>query len=63
MARYRIVRDSYCGYEVQVWRWWFPFWLQCGFVNTHATIEAAEAYARRKVSGRAVVKYLGTFKA
>jgi hypothetical protein len=42
--RARIVTDLYCGYEVQVWRWWFPFWIQLG-CNTQSTIEAAEARA------------------
>lgn len=43
--KYRIVHDKYCGYEVQVWRWWFPVWLQpeC---NTHMSIAAAHGYGR-----------------
>lgn len=41
----RIVSDNYCGYEVQVWRWWFPFWVEAGFTNTHATLEGAERWA------------------
>jgi hypothetical protein len=45
MAQYRIVRDTYNGYEVQVRRWWFPFWVQLGFSNTHTSIERAEAWA------------------
>lgn len=63
---YRIVRDEFCGYEVQSWRWWFPFWTQCpgrcgNECNTHVSIERAEAWAlhihcRRRVL---VVKYLG----
>jgi hypothetical protein len=44
---YRIVRDSYAGYEVQCWRIWFPLWNQCGFVNTHSTVAKAIAYAHR----------------
>lgn len=56
MSYYRIVRDSFCGYEVQSWRWWFPIWIQ-GFINTHATIKAAEEYA--KSPRTKVVKYLG----
>lgn len=57
MAKYRIVTDGYAGYEVQIWRWWFPFWVQLGFTNTHSTIERAERYARG--NARTVVKYLG----
>lgn len=44
--KYRIVRDNYAGYEVQIKRWWLPVWLQLGFSNTHCSIERAEAYAR-----------------
>lgn len=43
--KYRIVRDNYNGYEVQVKRWWFPVWLQAGFANTHKTIKQAEYHA------------------
>lgn len=45
--RYRIVRDGYAGYEVQVRRWWFPIWFQHGFVNTHDSVDAARAYIAR----------------
>ena len=51
MKRYRIVRDRYAGYEVQFRRWWWPFWKMAG-VNTHISVELAEAYAR---------KHAGTF--
>jgi len=48
LTKYRIVRDSYAGYEVQKWRVWFPFWLQCfsGRVicNTHSSIEDAKQF-------------------
>lgn len=44
LTRYRVVRDRYAGYEVQKWRLWFPFWIQCGFVNTHLSLEAAQQY-------------------
>lgn len=56
--RYRIVRDSYAGYEVQVRRWWWPFWTQAGYTNTHATIERAEQYAVGQAGE--VVKELGS---
>lgn len=58
MTKYRIVTDNYSGYEVQARRWWWPFWVQCGTVNTHQTIERAEQYAHR-ISGK-VVKKLGS---
>ena len=59
-AEYRIVRDSFAGYEVQRRVWWWPFWRQCGFTNTHKTLEGAERYAEEHAQG--CVKYLGTFR-
>lgn len=61
---YRIVTDTYCGYEVQVKKWWFPFcWVQCGEgtdgTNTHSSIEDAEKYAKEYAAGKLVVKNLG----
>lgn len=56
-AQYRIVRDDFAGFEVQQRRWWWPFWTQCGFTNTHLTVEAAERYAENHARG--CVKYLG----
>ena len=48
LTRYRIIRDGYCGYEVQKWRWWFPIWVECwgwcGPANTHTSIEKAQQY-------------------
>jgi hypothetical protein len=49
MAQYRIVRDTYAGYEVQVRRWWFPFWVQLGFSNTHTSVERAEAWSEATI--------------
>ena len=57
MSYYRIVHDKWAGFEVQVWRWWFPFWVQAGFSNTHPTVERAEAYATNH--SQKVAKYLG----
>lgn len=60
MSEYRIVRDAYAGYEVQILRrilWIFPKWVQAGGTNTHKRVEDAEAYARAHAAG--VVKYLG----
>ena len=61
MAEYRIVRDMWAGYEVQIRRWWWPFWVQADFANTHPTIDRAEEFAARHAQG--VVKYLGRFVA
>jgi hypothetical protein len=44
--RYRIVRDTYAGYEVQVKRWWWPWWTCHGF-NTHLSLESAKRYAEQ----------------
>ena len=46
-TRWRIVRDLYCGYEVQYRPWWSPFWVQHGFTNTHSSIERAREYLRK----------------
>ena len=42
--KYRIVTDSFNGYECQKKRWWLPVWLQMDFTNTHVTMENAKAY-------------------
>lgn len=59
MAHYRIVTDRYAGYEVQYWRWWWPFWIQADFGNTHDSVEKAERWA--EAHAQRTVKYLGTF--
>jgi len=45
-TKYRIVKDNWCGFEVQCKRWWWPFWIQCDCANTHLTIEGARAFAK-----------------
>lgn len=40
-VKYRIVKDAYLGYECQIWRFWFPFWIEIGFTNTFRTLERA----------------------
>lgn len=41
--KYRIVRDSYCGYECQIKYWYFPFiWFELYFGNTSFSIERAK---------------------
>ena len=54
---YRIVHDEYLGFEVQHRTWWWPFWRETGFSNTHLTIERAEAFAL--ADSRKEVKRLG----
>ena len=58
LKKYRIVKDKYCGYESQVWRIWFPFWVQIGGTNTHVTEDDAEKYIRNTVNSGKVVKYV-----
>jgi hypothetical protein len=54
---YRIVHDSYAGYEVQ-WRYsWMPFWVQADTSNTFQSVERAEEFAKKHAGG--VVKFLG----
>ena len=50
LKRYRIMPDSFSGYEVQVWRIWFPFWVQMHWTNTHSTEEDALRYAKSYAS-------------
>lgn len=42
--KYRIMTDAYAGYEVQVWRWWLPIWIECRFANTHSSIDEAKKW-------------------
>jgi hypothetical protein len=58
-VEYRIVKDEYCGFEVQARRWWLPIWFQVGFTNTHRTLKGARKYAERHASGSKFVEYLG----
>ena len=55
--KYRIVKDKYLGFEVQVKIWWLPFWwYQCGGINTHHSIENAERYIDIHSENRKVVR-------
>lgn len=44
-SEYRIIRDSWAGFEVQKRRWFWPFWTQIGvdhdLCNTSSSIEQA----------------------
>lgn len=42
--KYRVVEDNYSGYEAQVKKWYFPVWLQIGFINTSPSIEGAKKH-------------------
>jgi len=54
--RYRIVTDNYAGYQVQVWHWWWPFWVQAAFSNTHSTLERARKFAKNHANR--IVEYV-----
>lgn len=58
MAKWRIVRDRWSGYEVQRKVRWWPFWHQ-PVTNTHMSQEAAETWARRQAKNTGVVANLG----
>lgn len=42
-TRYRIVTDTYAGYEVQKSIWYCPWWIQ-PTINTHDSIDSAKKY-------------------
>lgn len=48
--RWAIIGDTYLGYQVYYKPWYFPFWMQHGFTNTHRSIEKAEEYIELNVS-------------
>ena len=56
-TKYRIRRDAYAGYGVQVWRWWWPFWYNF-HSNTRHSITEAEYLARQHMEIGRVVKVL-----
>jgi len=56
VKKYRIVTDSYLGYAVEVWRPWWPFWMEIGWGNTFSTEERAEAHIRKSI--KKVVRYV-----
>lgn len=49
--RYRIVTDNYSGFEVQFKNWFWPFWMQCQFTNTHRTLEEAMDFMTEDKAG------------
>jgi len=58
LSRYRIIKDSYAGFEVQKWRLWWPFWMQCHtgltLCNTHDSLEKALAFVEWHKAGKEV---------
>ena len=64
--KFRIITDNYRGYEVQIKRWWFPFWVECwrdGMVNSFSSVDDAKKWikvGRPKIykRKRKVVEYI-----
>lgn len=55
MKKLRIVKDNFSGFEVQIWRIWWPFWVECwqyGIINTFSTLEKAEEWANERINKR-----------
>ena len=44
--KFRIITNNYNQYEVQIKRWWFPFWVQYGIANSFSNIEKAKELVR-----------------
>lgn len=42
ITKYRIVKADWSGYEVQVWRLWFPFWVQTAFNSAYDNLDSAK---------------------
>lgn len=57
-TRYRIVRDSYLGFEAQFRPWWFPLWMQCFGCNTRTSLDASRKVAELHRNDNGVVEYL-----
>jgi hypothetical protein len=57
---YRIVRDTYLSYSVQIWRWYWPLWRDVNPYRSFIMLEEAERYAAGCAS--IVVKNLGTLE-
>jgi hypothetical protein len=46
--KYRIVSDTYFGYAVQVWRWYWPFWTSPEFFErSFKTADEAKGYIEK----------------
>ncbi len=59
--RYRIITDTYSGYEVQYKYPLWPFWIEAsapGYsTNTHSTIEKAKVFLAEHKTTKGVVYY------
>ncbi len=59
--RYRIITDTYSGYEVQYKYPLWPFWIQAPSnnhcTNTHSTLEKAKVFLAEYKNKKGVVYY------
>jgi len=45
--KYRICKDKFCGYRLEIKYWWWPFWENVDSsygTNTFSTVEEAEEF-------------------
>ena len=54
-TKFRVVPDSYCGYEIQYKKWYFLFWVQWGFVNTFYTRGDAVSFIKKIQLGKSKI--------
>lgn len=58
--KYRVVRDKCNGFEVQSWRWYWPFWMQCHNApyrtNRHHTLDEALIFIEKCKKGKKIQK-------
>ena len=40
--KYRVKLDNNNRYHAEVWRLWFPVWVECFLLNTSKTLEEAK---------------------
>lgn len=60
--QYRIVTDEFLGYGVQYSYWWFPFWIELDWGNTHSTISKAKEYIEQDKQTNIINKIQAEFK-
>ncbi|MDY0251185.1 MAG: hypothetical protein RBR45_14215 [Pseudomonas sp.] len=60
--RYRIITDRFLGFEVQYTYWWFPFWIELDWTNTHNTISEAKEYIEQDKQTNIINKIRAEFK-
>jgi hypothetical protein len=59
-TKYRVVRDSYNGYEAQFRPWWSPIWFQCFGTNTEPSLERSLQVC--KLHAKPVITYYDPYK-